>query len=116
MAERTWLMRVCLFEDRGVLDLEPLTLTRPVFELLCGLTPLGDKQRRHFASTQVGFLVRPELADLCRLRHPGTPVNDAAWLRAGPVVLVNGRWLPDSSVAPDTSKPCVGLVGGETAY
>ena len=26
-------MRVCLFEDREVGDLEPLTLTRPVFDL-----------------------------------------------------------------------------------
>jgi UDP-N-acetylglucosamine diphosphorylase/glucosamine-1-phosphate N-acetyltransferase len=109
-------MRVCLFEDRGVLDLEPLTLTRPVFELLCGLSSLGDKQRRLFSSADLGLLVRPELADLCRCRHPGTPVNDAAWLRAGPVVLVNGRWLPGAGPVPDTSQPCIALVGGEAAY
>src|SRR5262249_32066951 len=29
-------MRVCLFEDRRVEDLEPLTLTRPAHDLLCG--------------------------------------------------------------------------------
>jgi UDP-N-acetylglucosamine diphosphorylase/glucosamine-1-phosphate N-acetyltransferase len=109
-------MRVCLFEDRGVLDLEPLTLTRPVFELLCGLASLGDKQRRLFSPAEIGFLVRPELADLCRWQHPGPPVNDAGWLRAGPVVLVNGRWLPDAGPAPDTSRPCVALAGDEAAY
>ena len=53
-------MRVCLFEDHGVLDLEPLTLTRPVFELLCGLTSLGDKQCRFFSFAETGFFVRPE--------------------------------------------------------
>jgi UDP-N-acetylglucosamine diphosphorylase/glucosamine-1-phosphate N-acetyltransferase len=109
-------MRVCLFEDRGALDLEPLTLTRPVFELLCGLTSLGDKQRRHFSPAEVGFLVRPELADLCQFEHPGTPVNDAAWLSAAPVVLVNGRWLPGRGSAPDAARPCIALVGGEVAY
>jgi UDP-N-acetylglucosamine diphosphorylase/glucosamine-1-phosphate N-acetyltransferase len=109
-------MRVCLFEDRGVLDLEPLTLTRPAFDLLCGLSPLADKQRRHFPPAEVGLLVRPELADLCRVLHPDMPVNDAAWLRAGPVVLVNGRWLPGPGAAADTSQPCVAVVGGEVAY
>ncbi len=109
-------MRVCLFEDRGVLDLEPLTLTRPVFELLCGLTSLGDQQRRLFTSSETGLLVRPELADLCRQRYPGTPVNDAAWLRAGPTVLINGRWLPDPQTVPDTTHPCVALVGDDIAY
>jgi UDP-N-acetylglucosamine diphosphorylase/glucosamine-1-phosphate N-acetyltransferase len=109
-------MRVCLFEDRGVLDLEPLTLTRPVFELLCGLTPLRDKQRRHFPPAEVGFLVRPELADLCRWRYPGAAVNDSAWLQAGPVVLVNGRWLPDANRPVDTACPGVALVEDEVAY
>lgn len=109
-------MRVCLFEDRGVLDFEPLILTRPVFDLLCGLTSLGDKQRHRFPPAEVGFLVRPELADLCQLQLPGTPVNDAAWLSAGPVVLVNGRWLPGRGSVPDLSHPCIALVGGEVAY
>ena len=49
-------MRVCLFEDRGALDLEPLTLTRPVFELLCGLTSLAAKQCR--ALLRLGFRLR----------------------------------------------------------
>ena len=37
-------MRICLFEDLGVFDLEPLTFTRPVFDLLCGAGSLGQKQ------------------------------------------------------------------------
>src|SRR5262249_42181747 len=114
--ERTWAMRVCLFEDRGVADLEPLTLTRPAFELLCGQTSLGSKQCRHFGPGEVGVLVRPLLADLHRLHHPAIPVNDAAWLRAGPTVLVNGRWLPPPGPAPEVPGPCVGTVGDEMAY
>jgi UDP-N-acetylglucosamine diphosphorylase/glucosamine-1-phosphate N-acetyltransferase len=108
-------MRVYLFEDHGVADLEPLTLTRPVFALLCGLNSLGEKQRRYFGGTDVGFLVRPELAELCCLEHPDTPVNDS-WPRSGLIVLVNGRWLPPISVTPDTSRPCIALVGDEVAY
>jgi UDP-N-acetylglucosamine diphosphorylase/glucosamine-1-phosphate N-acetyltransferase len=111
-------MRVCLFEDRNVLDLEPLSLTRPVFELLCGLTSLAAKQSRFFPPGPRGVLVRPYLADLYRLQSPAVPVNDLAWLRAGPIILINGRWLPPSIRLPlaDFSGPCVALVNDEIAY
>jgi UDP-N-acetylglucosamine diphosphorylase/glucosamine-1-phosphate N-acetyltransferase len=109
-------MRVCFFEDRGVTNLEPLTLTRPAFELLCGQASLAARQSRYFAPCEVGALVRPVLADLYRAAHPDTPVNDLAWLRAGPTVLVNGRWLPPPGAASDLPGPCVALVGDEVAY
>lgn len=111
-------MRVCLFEDHGAPDLEPLSLTRPVFELLCGRSSLGDKQYRHFGARQRGSLIRPHLADVFRLGAATTAVNDPAWLRAAPVVLVNGRWLPPAW-GPRTalaSGPCVGLANDEVAY
>lgn len=109
-------MRVCHFEDRAVLDLEPLTLTRPAFDLLCGLSSLADKQLCYLSATAAGALVRPHLTDVCRLDAPRLNVNDLAWLRAGPTVLVNARWLPPAGRAPDFDKPCVALVGEEVAY
>jgi UDP-N-acetylglucosamine diphosphorylase / glucose-1-phosphate thymidylyltransferase / UDP-N-acetylgalactosamine diphosphorylase / glucosamine-1-phosphate N-acetyltransferase / galactosamine-1-phosphate N-acetyltransferase len=118
MTERMWVMRVCLFEDQAVADLEPLSLTRPVFELLCGLTSLGAKQSRFFPPGSRGVLVRAYLTDLYRLQFPAVPVNDPAWLRAGPLILVNGRWLPPSIPVPfaEISVPCVALVNDEIAY
>ena len=109
-------MRVCLFEDRSVLDLEPLSLTRPAFDLLCGLSSLADKQRRYFAAASTGALVRPHLADVCRINSPELAVNDLAWLRAGPTVLVNARWLPPAGTAVHFEAPCVALVDDEVAY
>jgi UDP-N-acetylglucosamine diphosphorylase/glucosamine-1-phosphate N-acetyltransferase len=109
-------MRACIFEDHHVTDLEPLTSTRPAFELLCGQTSLGSKQCRHFAPCEVGVLIRPQLADLYRLQHPATPVNDLAWLRAEPTVLVSARWLPPPTPSVSLPGPCVGMVGEEVAY
>jgi UDP-N-acetylglucosamine diphosphorylase/glucosamine-1-phosphate N-acetyltransferase len=109
-------MRVCLFEDRHVEDLEPLALTRPAYELLCGLTPLAVKQWRYFAASDPAVLVRPTLAELQRQQRPGVAVNDAGWLRAGPAVLVNSRWLPPPGAAHDLNRPCVATVGAEVAY
>jgi UDP-N-acetylglucosamine diphosphorylase / glucose-1-phosphate thymidylyltransferase / UDP-N-acetylgalactosamine diphosphorylase / glucosamine-1-phosphate N-acetyltransferase / galactosamine-1-phosphate N-acetyltransferase len=87
-------MRICVYEDRHVRGLEPLTLTRPVIDLLCGLTNLGEKQARYFAATAVGHLCRPLVADQIRTRDSLARVNDPAWLRAAPTVLVNARWVP----------------------
>ena len=109
-------MRICLFEDPGVANLEPLALTRPAFELLCGLTTLGRKQCRYFAPCEVGVLVRPELAEFYRVGRPSLRVNDFAWLRAEQTVLVNARWLPPAGAIDDLAGPCVGLVGDEVAY
>ena len=101
-------MRVCHFEDRAVADLEPLTLTRPVFDLLCGQTSLADKQARHFQASERTAVVRPHLAGLSGLPAPNrTP---------GLVAVVNGRWLPPAGLAADLSGPCAGLVGEEVAW
>jgi len=109
-------MRIGLFEDTGVAQLAPLTDTRAAFDLLCGLTTLAAKQCRHFGFGPAGLLVRPALADLVRLAHPTLSVNDPAWLKAGPAVLVNGRWLPPPRPADLTDGPHVGTVDGQLAY
>jgi UDP-N-acetylglucosamine diphosphorylase/glucosamine-1-phosphate N-acetyltransferase len=109
-------MRICLFEDCGVTQLEPLTLTRAAFELLCGQTSLCSKQCRFFAPCEVGVLIRPALADLFRLQHPALPVNDLAWLRAGPAVMVNSRWLPPADGVATVPDPCVAMIGEDIAF
>ena len=109
-------MRVCLFEDQGWRNFEPLVYFRPVFDLLCGQTTLAAKHLRHFAPCEVGALLRPVLADLYRLQHPYTPVNDSAWLRRAPTILVNGRWLPPADVAVDVVSPALHLIGDQVAY
>jgi UDP-N-acetylglucosamine diphosphorylase/glucosamine-1-phosphate N-acetyltransferase len=108
-------MRVCLFEDAGVANLEPLTLARPEFELLCGMDSLGTKHQHFFSAKETGVLIRPYLADLYRLERPGISVNDVSWLHAGPTTLVNGRWLPPLGRA-DASDPCLAWVGDQVAY
>jgi UDP-N-acetylglucosamine diphosphorylase/glucosamine-1-phosphate N-acetyltransferase len=108
-------MRVCLFED-GVERLEPLTLTRPVFDLVCGMTTLGVKQRRHFAASDWGALTRPHLVGICRQREPSVAFNNAGWMCAAPLMLVNGRWLPPPEYGPSPHTPCVGMIEDEVAW
>lgn len=114
-------MRICLYEDRRVADLFPLTLTRPASDLLCGLTTLGQKHTRHFAAEVTGYLCRPALAEWLRAREPNTPVNDPTWLRGAPTVLVNARWLPPHTPVASSrellaGEPFIGTADGEVAF
>src|ERR1051325_2453470 len=108
-------MHVCHFEDRAS-QFEPLSLTRPVFDLMCGMTTLAQKQRRYFAAERWSVVVRPALADWYRSEHPGLAVNGEGTFQGEDQVLVNGRWLPpDGSLEPPTSS-CAGMAEGSIAY
>jgi UDP-N-acetylglucosamine diphosphorylase/glucosamine-1-phosphate N-acetyltransferase len=114
-------MRICIYEDRHVRGLEPLTLTRPASDLLCGLTTLAEKHVRHFGATAVGHLCRPAVGELLRARDPFAPVNDPVWLRGAPTVLVNARWVPPALPRGETANPFapgphVATAAGEVAY
>ncbi len=116
-------MRICIYDDRRAADLGPLTATRPASDLLCGLTTLAEKQARFFRADRVGYLVRPELAPLLKARDPAAPVNDPAWLRAAPTVLVNSRWVAPPPPFPGpayrdlfSGGTAVGVCGGEVAF
>lgn len=111
-------MRICLFEDRRVDQLYPLTPTRPAFDLLCGLTTLDEKHRRYFRAGGVGYAVRPAVADVVRDRRPGAPVNDPVWLRCGPAAVVNARWVPPAGGYDEKfpNEPFLAACRGEFAF
>lgn len=109
-------MRVCIFDDGRTSQLEPLTLTRPACDLLCGLSSLLDKQCRRFGATETGLLLRPSLVDLARRDHPFAHVNDLFWLHSATTVLVNSRWLPPPGLAEIPLTPHLGLCQGQVAY
>jgi UDP-N-acetylglucosamine diphosphorylase/glucosamine-1-phosphate N-acetyltransferase len=113
-------MRLCLVEDHAVGGLEPLTLTRPAYELLLGATSLGSKIAAAFAigggPARRGAVIRPYLARIQRERDPHTACNDRDWLGRGAVVVANARWVPPADfVPPDAAGPWVGLCDGQAA-
>jgi UDP-N-acetylglucosamine diphosphorylase/glucosamine-1-phosphate N-acetyltransferase len=109
-------MKLCAFEDHGVEFLEPLTLTRPAFDLRCGAGTLLDRHRRIFGSLDTGAWIRPNLVGFVRLSHPDMPLNDDDWLRRGPTILVNARWLAPPDRIVDLETPRVGIVGSQVAF
>jgi len=113
-------MRLCLVEDGAVAGLDPLTLTRPVFDLILGGGTLGAKTARAFGvgtgPARRGVVVRPYLAAVQRQRDPLTAVNDREWQARGAVLVANGRWVPpEGFVPPGDDGPWLGLCGGRPA-
>jgi UDP-N-acetylglucosamine diphosphorylase/glucosamine-1-phosphate N-acetyltransferase len=91
-------------------------LTRPAFALWCGAERLFERHRRQWCPSEVGFWLRPALAELWKLEQPAAPINDADWLRERPTVWVNGRWLPAPEVRIDAESAHVGIVNEQIAY
>lgn len=113
-------MRLCLVEDMAAGGLEPLTLTRPVHELLLGATTLGSKTARAFGvgpgPRRRSCLVRSHLVAVQRAREPHAVVNDRDWLARGPAIVANSRWVPPAGFRmPDEPGPWVGRCDGQPA-
>ncbi len=110
-------MRILLYEDSHAEDLCPVALLRPVFELICGRESLRRRLQRWFPSAEFGAWVRPWLADVYREEQPEMHVNAERWVRKGPVLLINGRWLPERRLTPqDFLTHQTGYVDGHPAW
>jgi UDP-N-acetylglucosamine diphosphorylase/glucosamine-1-phosphate N-acetyltransferase len=113
-------MRLCLVEDQTAADLEPLTLTRPVFDLILGGATLGDKIARALGfepgHERLGVVIRSHLSAVYRERCRRVAVNDRDWLARGPVIVANGRWIPPAGFErPTRCGPWLGLCDGHPA-
>ncbi|MDZ7262062.1 MAG: GlmU family protein [candidate division KSB1 bacterium] len=89
-------MEICIFEDNEYAKLNPLVLTRPVYELRCGMTTLREKIARQFPDRQLSLHCRDYLADAVREDHPDAKVNEIA---SAQCLFINGRVLADEGFA-----------------
>lgn len=110
-------MRVAFFEDAEAGKFQPLSLARPVFELICGRYSLRERIVRHCPATEWGVFLRKHLAETYREAHPEAHVNDFTWLGRGPTLVINGRWLPSAdAIRQDLAWERVAIVNGRVAF
>jgi UDP-N-acetylglucosamine diphosphorylase / glucose-1-phosphate thymidylyltransferase / UDP-N-acetylgalactosamine diphosphorylase / glucosamine-1-phosphate N-acetyltransferase / galactosamine-1-phosphate N-acetyltransferase len=110
-------MRVAFVEDSNAANFHPLTLARPVFELVCGQYSLRERIVRHCEVSEWGVFVREHLAETYREEHPEAHVNDFVWLSQAPTVIVNGLWLPTAeALHEEFQREAAGLCGGHPAF
>ncbi len=58
------MQRVAFFEDSRAEHFQPLALTRPVYELLCGHFSNRERILRQLQPTEWGAIGRPSLAEV----------------------------------------------------
>ncbi len=88
-------MHICIFEDEQYLNFEPLIYSRPVFDLVCGMTTLKEKIIRVFPKEKIVLKCRKYLESFVRKENPKCKVNqfdDEDYL------FINGRIVAPSNL------------------
>ncbi len=90
-------MALCIYEDRTVNNLRPLTDTRAVYELLCGTSTLLTKIRKGLSEDmQLYLFTRPYLRMVLQERYPEAKVN--VMPSEDELLFVNGSLVMDEKV------------------
>jgi UDP-N-acetylglucosamine diphosphorylase/glucosamine-1-phosphate N-acetyltransferase len=109
-------MRLVLFDPDipARRNFYPLALSRPIWELRCGITSLREKLIAASGATDVAYFAPQHLAAAYKARTEYR-VNDAAALGGGDLLLVNARLKADALAQIDRNSPsrCVITEQGE---
>ena len=82
---------IFIFEDEKYSNFLPLTHLRPVYDLICGISPLVAKIVRQFPEANISLHCRESLKQIVKQNHAGIGVNH---LNTGlGCLIINGRLL-----------------------
>lgn len=88
-------MPICIFEDEQYLNFEPLIYSRPVFDLVCGMTTLKEKIIRAFPKEKIALKCRNYLEWFVKAENPKCKVNQFA---DEEYLFINGRIIAHSDL------------------
>ncbi|MBE0570874.1 MAG: GlmU family protein [Ignavibacteriaceae bacterium] len=98
-------MRICIFEDEQYLNFEPLIYSRPVYDLICGMTTLKEKIIRAFPKEKITLKCINYLESLVKAENPKCKVNQ---FDNDDYLFINGR-----IIAPLKLKSILSAKSGE---
>ena len=88
-------MQICIFEDGKFPNFYPLSYSRPVYELICGVRTLKEKIVSYFPNSEISLHCRNYLGALTKLANPGYIVNE---IKSDECLFINGRVLCDGEL------------------
>ena len=89
-------MQLCIFEGINYDRLEPLIFSRPVYDLVCGITTLRDKILRAYPGVKYSLHCRPYLTSFLRSRNNGIEINS---IEDDECLFVNGAILAPANLS-----------------
>ncbi len=94
----------------------PLTLSRPIWDLRCGITSLAEKLQAKVGTKDMAYFLPDYMADVYR-EKTDRPVNDMSALAGQDVFLVDARVKADTLDVSATGRSEVGVdEQGEVSY
>ncbi len=87
---------ILIFEDEFQKNLNPLTYTRPIYDLRCGILTLQEKIEKRFPESKVILHTREYLLDFVKRNNPNKLVNEIGD-SIDKLLLVNGALLADDN-------------------
>jgi len=67
--------KIYVYENHEVLNLEPIVLTRPAFDLRCGAFTFLERIQNSFPDAEIELIVRPEMQMITEELYPELTVN-----------------------------------------
>ncbi len=104
-------MKLIVFENDEWINLTPLSYTRPVFELRCGMYTLLERIMAAGKTRDITVFVRDYLVNLTKKNY-SFPVNN--FKADGDVLIVDGRYLAEGDFKTD--KEAVYMCEDEVVY
>ena len=108
-------MQICIFEDEKYSDFYPLSYTRPVYELVCGINTLREKIFRVSSGANVSLHCRKYLEETLKRQYPNVDINS---INDNSILFINGRVLASGNLAEiviEDSEDCIYKNGDEIA-
>jgi UDP-N-acetylglucosamine diphosphorylase/glucosamine-1-phosphate N-acetyltransferase len=87
-------MHICIFEDSQADNFYPLSLSRPVYDLLCGMKTIREKILSNYPGAGCTLFCRKYLEDTVRQNNTGVGVNE---LQDDNYLFINGRIIIDQN-------------------
>ncbi len=91
------ILNLIVFEDDQWGGFYPISEMHPIFDLLIGCHTFLERLRLYFRPAELSIICRKELADLTRIRHENSAVNEIKPARCD-TILVNSCLKPDTAV------------------
>jgi len=89
-------MEICIFEDLYFDRIEPLTFSRPTYNLVCGIASLRGKILRQYPGVTLSLHTRPYLESFVNSKYPDINVNK---IESDDCLFINGRVLAPENLS-----------------
>lgn len=92
-------MNICIFEDKKYINFLPLTLSRPIFELITGTKTVREKLCQYFTKDDIFLSTRTYLANVFKEKIDNVSFD----IPSKPTLFINGRVIPNKSLIESIS-------------